>query len=157
MKKKILIWTVFIVLAFSAGFTLLVYSSSIITRTPLVSPEASADNWDEILANPKPISLQTFSTGTTKPPLSGIVDLENSITKDIEDEIVEVPVKVGLIHHETKGDYLIDAGLDASFVDNPHGTLKGLMVESSSSEGIQQPGKDIASVLEEKEIALDGV
>jgi glyoxylase-like metal-dependent hydrolase (beta-lactamase superfamily II) len=64
---------------------------------------------------------------------------------------------VGIIQHQEFGAYLIDAGLDKSYVHNPHGTIRGLMVESYLGKGSQEPNTHIAAILEQEKIQLQGV
>jgi hypothetical protein len=64
---------------------------------------------------------------------------------------------VGIIQHQEFGAYLIDAGLDKSYVHNPHGTIRGLMVKSYLGKGSQEPNTHIAAILNQESIQLEGV
>ena len=85
------------------------------------------------------------------------MNLEHEKAQNIADKVIEIPVNVGLVHHKDFGAYLIDAGLDASYVDNPHGTIKGIMVETYLAKGSQEPNTHIAAILEQEKIQLQGV
>jgi glyoxylase-like metal-dependent hydrolase (beta-lactamase superfamily II) len=85
------------------------------------------------------------------------MNLDHDLAQDIEDELIEFPVMVGLIQHEEFGSYLIDAGLDASYVHNPHGTMRGLMVKGKSATFSQEPGSNISSILDREGVQLQGV
>jgi glyoxylase-like metal-dependent hydrolase (beta-lactamase superfamily II) len=89
--------------------------------------------------------------------LSGIMNLKHEEAQDIEDEVIEIPVNVGIIQHQEFGAYLIDAGLDKSYVHNPHGTIRGLMVKSYLGKGSQEPNTHIAAILNQESIQLKGV
>ena len=130
---------------------------SLIRRVPFQVPEASFQNWDEILSNPQPISIAIISTGTMETSLSGIVNLEHEKAIGLDDGVINIPVNVGIIKHEEFGVHLIDAGLDASYVDCSHGTIKGLIVENFLGKGSQEPGQNIAAILEREGIQLQGV
>ncbi|MFC1959124.1 MBL fold metallo-hydrolase [Chloroflexota bacterium] len=138
-------------------FLFLVWYPSVIQRIPFSAPEASYQNLDDILAHPQPITIRTYSTGTMQTTLSGIMNLEHEKAQNIEDEVIEIPVNVNLIQHEDFGAYLIDAGLDKSYVDNPHGTIKGLLVEGYLGKGSQEPNTHIAAILDNEGIQLQGV
>jgi glyoxylase-like metal-dependent hydrolase (beta-lactamase superfamily II) len=134
-----------------------VWSPSVITRLPFSAPEAAYQNWDEILSHPQPITIRTYSTGINQTTLAGIMNLEHEKAQNIEDEVIEIPVNVFLVQHQEHGAYLIDAGLDASYVDNPHGTIRGIMVESYLAKGSQEPNTHIAAILVKENIQLQGV
>ena len=114
-------------------------------------------DWDEILSHPQPITIRTYAAGVMQTTLSGIMNLEHERAQEIEDEVITIPVNVGVIQHQRLGAYLIDAGLDESYVDNPHGTIKGIMVESYLGKGSLEPNTHIAAVLDKENIQLQGV
>jgi len=89
--------------------------------------------------------------------LSGIMNLEHEKAQNIKDEVIEIPVNVGLVQHQEYGAYLIDAGLDKSYVHSPHGTIRGLMVKSYLGKGSQEPNTHIAAILNRESIQLEGV
>ena len=146
-----------IVIFLSAAFGLLVLESSMITRVTYEEPKTSYQNWDDIFEAPKAISIQTFSTGTMETNLSGIMNLKHERAKDIEDVIVDIPVNVSIINHKEHGSYLVDAGLDASYISNAYGSSKGMLVRKISGKGSQEANTDIASILKNKNIQLQGV
>jgi glyoxylase-like metal-dependent hydrolase (beta-lactamase superfamily II) len=112
---------------------------------------------EDILSHPQPITIRTYSTGIMQTTRSAIMNLEHEQTQDIEDEVIEIPVNVGLVQHQKLGAYLVDAGLDQAYVHNPHGTIKGLMVKSYLGKGSQEPNTDIAAILNQESIQLKGV
>ena len=138
-------------------FLFVVWQSSMIPRRPFIAQEAAYQNWDDILAHPQPITIRTYSTGIMQTTLAGIMNLDHEKAQNIADKVIEIPVNVGLVHHKDFGAYLIDAGLDASYVDNPHGTIKGMMVDSYLGKGSQEPNTHIAAILEQEKIQLQGV
>ena len=150
LTVTILLTPIFVLLAIT-------WRSSLIERLPFQAPTASYQNWDDILANPQAITINTYSTGMMQTPLSAIMNLDHELAQDIEDEEIAFPVNVYVIDHQAFGTYLIDAGLDASYVDNPYGTLEGVMVESKSGRGSQQPGTDIAAILQRENVKIQGV
>jgi glyoxylase-like metal-dependent hydrolase (beta-lactamase superfamily II) len=85
------------------------------------------------------------------------MNLEHERAAGIEGDLVEVPVPAHVVQHQQYGTYLIDAGLDASYVDNPYGKSKGLMVKMTSGKGSQEPGTHMAAILDRENIGLQGV
>ncbi len=155
-KRKInLAVTAFLLLL----ITLLVveWQSSSLQRLPFSPPNPSFNNWEDILSHPKPITVQTYSTGKMQIELSAFMNLKHDQAQDIEDELVEFPVTVNIIQHQELGAFLIDAGLDASYANNPHGTMKGILVKSILGKGSQEPDTHIAAIQKRENIHLQGV
>ena len=157
MKKsrKALFASAFLIMM--AAFALFVFQSSLIPRLPFSAPETSFQRWDEIFSSPKLISIQTYSTGMMLTDLSGIMNLAHEKATGMKDAAVEVPVNASIIHHQDFGAYLIDTGLDSSYVNNPYGTTRGLLVKKISGKGSQEPHTNIAAILERENIQLQGV
>jgi glyoxylase-like metal-dependent hydrolase (beta-lactamase superfamily II) len=85
------------------------------------------------------------------------VNLEHENALGLEDGVIKIPVLVGVIHHEKFGAHLIDAGLDASYVDSQYGTIRGLRVKSFLGKGSQEPGQHIAAILDRENIQIQTV
>jgi glyoxylase-like metal-dependent hydrolase (beta-lactamase superfamily II) len=128
-----------------------------IRRVPYLTQEPAYGSWEEILSNPQPITIRTYSTGIMETSRSAIMNLEQEEAQDIEDEVIEIPVNVGIIQHQELGAYLIDAGLDKSYVHSQHGTIRGLMVKSYLGKGSQEPNTHIAAILDQESIQPEGV
>ena len=156
-KSRRIFFGIAIIFVFTAIFLFVVYQPSMIRRVAYPAPEASYHNWDDILSHPQPITIRAYSTGMMQTTRAGIMNLENEEAQDIEDEVIEIPVNVGVIQHHEFGAYLIDTGLDKSYVHNPHGTIRGLMVESYLGKGSQEPNTHIAAILDQESIQLKGV
>ena len=156
-KSKRLLLGIAVILVFTAIFGFVVYQPSMIRRVPYPAPEPAYHSWEDILSHPQPITIRTYSTGIMQTNLSGIMNLEHEQAQDIEDKVIEIPVNVGLVQHQEFGAYLIDAGLDKSYVHNPHGTIRGLMVKSYLGKGSQEPNTHIAAILNQESIQLEGV
>jgi N-acyl homoserine lactone hydrolase len=109
--------------------------------------------WDEVLRNPCPITLQSFKTGTVAINRKGTLNSMHPRARKVKDEILEVPILAYWVHHEEKGDFLLDTGLDASYYLDPIGGLKG----SGVDEFHQDENENIAYHLDSKEIHLKGV
>ncbi len=156
-KSKRTLLAIAVILIAAAIFTFVVWQPSMIRRVPYPAPEPAYGSWEEILSNPQPITIRTYSTGIMETSRSAIMNLEHEEAQDIEDEVIEIPVNVGIIQHQEFGAYLIDAGLDKSYVHSQHGTIRGLMVKSYLGKGSQEPNTHIAAILDQESIQLEGV
>jgi glyoxylase-like metal-dependent hydrolase (beta-lactamase superfamily II) len=156
-KSRKILLGITAILLFTAIFLFVVYQPSMIRRSPYSAPEPIYHSWDEILSHPQPITIRTYSTGINQTTLGGIMNLEHEKAQNIADKVIDIPVNVGIVEHQQVGAYLIDAGLDASYVDNPYGTNKGMMVEPYLAKGSQEPNTHIAAILEQEKIQLQGV
>jgi glyoxylase-like metal-dependent hydrolase (beta-lactamase superfamily II) len=113
----------------------------------------SFKNWEEVLDNPKPITLEKFQTGTVIINKKGTLNPEHPLAQDIKDEELDVPILAYCIHHKEYGDYLLDAGLDYSYYHDPLGGIK----EPHADEFIQKKNQNISFHLEKRRIDLKGV
>ena len=156
-KTKRILLAITVILIAAAIFTFIVWQPSMIRRVSYPAPEPAYRSWGEILSNPQPISMRTYSTGVMQTTRAAIMNLEHEEAQDIEDASIEIPVNVGIIQHQESGAYLIDAGLDKSYVHSQHGTIRGLMVEGYLGKGSQEPNTHIAAILDQEGIRLEGV
>jgi N-acyl homoserine lactone hydrolase len=156
-RTKRILLAITAILLVTAIFAFVVWQPSIIRRVPFPAPEPTYSSWEEILSNPQPITIRTYSTGIMETTRSAIMNLEHEEAQDIEDEAIRIPVNVGIIQHRQFGAYLIDAGLDKSYVHSQHGTIRGLMVKSYLGKGSQEPNTHIAAILDQEGIRLEGV
>ena len=153
MNRKRLMSLVTILILLSIP-NIIMWQSSLLPKQPFSAPEASYDNWDDILAHPKSVTVQTYSTGIRHTTLSGLMNLDHELAQDIEDEPIEIPALVTLIQHQELGPYLVDAGQDSSFVDHPYGNMRGFMVKSKLAKGFQEPNTHIAAILNRANIDI---
>ncbi|MGA2675456.1 MAG: MBL fold metallo-hydrolase [Methanobacterium sp.] len=107
-------------------------------------------SWDKVFENPRPIKLEEFQTGSVIINKKGAINPEHPLAQDIKDEKLEVPILAYWIHHEGQGDYLLDAGLDKSYYQDPHGGIKNPLAD----EFIQKKDQNIKFHLEKKRIQL---
>jgi N-acyl homoserine lactone hydrolase len=110
-------------------------------------------DWGEIFQHPRPITLETFTTGMVIINRRGTLNPEHPQAGEVKDEELEVPILCYWVHHEKQGDYLLDAGLDASYYLDPCGGLEGSEVDQFQ----QYENENIAYHLEKNGIHLKGV
>ena len=85
--------------------------------------------WDQVFQNPQPIHLLSFKTGSVVINRKGTLNPQHPGAHDVCDEEIEVPIIAHWVHHEEKGDFLLDAGLDKSYFYDPCGGLDGTDVD----------------------------
>jgi glyoxylase-like metal-dependent hydrolase (beta-lactamase superfamily II) len=111
-------------------------------------------SWNEVFENPRPITLkEKFQTGTVIINKKGTLNPEHPLAQDIKDEELEVPILAYWIHNEKQGDYLLDAGLDKSYYQDPRGGIKKPLAE----EFIQKKDQNIKFHIEKNIIQLKAV
>lgn len=86
-------------------------------------------NWSEVFQNPCNITVQSFQTGTVKVNRKGTINPSHPLAADVREVELEVPILAHWVHHKEKGDFLLDAGLDAYYLTDPRGGLKGSAVD----------------------------
>lgn len=120
------------------------------------------NDWEEVFKNPGHISVKSFITGHVTINKKGTLNPNHPNAENIEDEPLNVPIIVHLIHHHKFGDYFVDAGLDSSYYQNPHGEVKGLFAGLYKKLGFgdiyfQEKNQDIAYHIKKNSIELNGV
>jgi uncharacterized protein len=81
--------------------------------------------WAENLKTNQNVSVKIFNTGLITGSTSKLLNLKSPNATTIKSEKIKVQDPVIWIHHKIFGDYLIDAGLNESFLRNEYGTIKG--------------------------------
>jgi N-acyl homoserine lactone hydrolase len=110
-------------------------------------------SWSEIFQNPRDVTLESFKTGTVNIDRRGTINTEHPEAGYIKDEVLNVPIISHLIHHKELGDFLLDAGLDKSYADDPYGGVKGEFAD----EFFQEKNENIKFHLDCRKINLKGI
>jgi N-acyl homoserine lactone hydrolase len=100
-------------------------------------------NWEKIFLHPCPINVLSFKTGSVVINRKGTINPDHPHGKNIIDEEMEVPILAHWVHHENMGDFLLDTGLDDSYLHDTRGGLEG----SSLDEFKQNKDENIAQQL----------
>lgn len=119
-------------------------------------------DWNEVFKNPGSITLKSFITGHVIINKRGTLNPNHPKATNITDEDLRVPILAHWIHHQEFGDYLIDAGLDHSYYQNPHGNIKGIFSGllkklGHTDEYFQEKNQDILYHIKMNSINLKGV
>jgi len=113
-------------------------------------------NFDEIFKEPQKITIETYVTGKGMVRKSGLINIKTEYVNDISEKM-EIKSLSHLVRHEVFGDFLIDAGLDKQYQKNPYGSMKGLLIKKFLGKFNQEQNKNIASILQEKNIKIKGI
>jgi N-acyl homoserine lactone hydrolase len=111
------------------------------------------ESWKEIFQNPRPVTLESFKTGTVKINRRGTINPEHPEAGYIDDEVLNVPIMSHIILHEEMGYFLFDTGLDASYAHDPRGGIKGAFADEFN----QVKGENIKHHLDRLNINLSCV
>jgi N-acyl homoserine lactone hydrolase len=111
------------------------------------------ESWKEIFQNPRPVTLESFKTGTVKINRRGTINPEHPEAGYIDDEVLNVPIIAHILLHEELGYSLLDTGLDASYTHDPRGRIKGAFADEFN----QVKGENIKHQLDRLNINLSCV
>ena len=124
-------------------------------------PNESADaevDWTRVLAQKAKIRFEILHTGRVRVPRSGMLNLEHEKLRGQSDSEIFVDVFAFRLCHASRGCWLIDSGLDASYRENiPGGNVSGLLADSYIKGSEQQAGQDIAAQLKIRAKNSDGI
>lgn len=113
---------------------------------------------DEILEDSSNIHLlNSHITGRVMLNYSGCIGGDHSCKSDDAKDSFMAPVLAHIIYHDVYGYFLIDAGVDRSFIDDKYGSQKGLLKNEYATEIIQHQHQPIADYIEENDIKLSGI
>ena len=119
--------------------------------TPYPVPRPAFTNWNDVLAEPRDISLTTFQTGVVHMDACLNLDPASPRQADCDHVPRDLAVLVHWIHHPRFGDFLIDTGFDDSFAKHPpYGNYTEAMKLFNWANGVtnrQEPGMDLAAQL----------
>jgi N-acyl homoserine lactone hydrolase len=110
-------------------------------------------SWSELFQNPKDVRVESFKTGTVNIGRRGTINTKHPEAGYVKDEILKVPIMSHWVHHKELGDFLLDAGLDKIYADDPYGGIKG----ESADEFFQMKNENIKFHLDIRKINLKGI
>ncbi|HEY3493449.1 MAG TPA: hypothetical protein VGK73_02135, partial [Polyangiaceae bacterium] len=79
--------------------------------TAYALPVQRPTTWEEILARPRPVTVEVLLTGTVDGDRLVVLDESDPNIKKVGDHLTPSTVSAYWVHHPTERDYLIDAGL----------------------------------------------
>lgn len=89
-------------------------------------PAQRPTTWEGIFAQPQPVTVEVLVTGTADGDRRVVLDQGDPNIEKLGDPHAPSTVSAYWVHHPTKGDYLIDAGLSRAFA-HEGGNYTGLL------------------------------
>lgn len=128
-------------------------------REPFPVKQASRKTWEDVFKHPGPITVESFVTAEATLKKEGTLNLDHPKAAALRtgSSKLKAPVLAHWVRHKEFGDYLIDAGMDASYHKKPYGRYRGILVRIFMGKNIQKKGRDIYSRIKEKQITLKGI
>ncbi len=126
------------------------------TAFTLHPSELQEKSWDEILNNgPFIDQFKVLNTGSVKVPLSGMLNADKLGETHGLNEFLWVDVFAFLFHHQDRGWFMIDTGLDSTFQEK--GNIRGLLARNFIIRSRQQKGQNIAAQLRRENKDINGI
>ena len=122
----------------------------------LPNTELPNKEWDEILANNSAINqFKVLNTGAVKVPRSGMLNTDKLVEESNLNQTIWVDVFVFMFHHQDKGWFIIDTGLDNTF--QHEGNIDGLLASNYIMDSKQNPGQNIGAQLSRVHKEIQGI
>ena len=145
------------------GATLVLGTALILVRAGFRSLDVAAyplpvqrpTTWEEVLARPRPVTVEVLLTGTVDGDRRVVLDESDPNIKELGDHHAPSTVLAYWVHHPAEGDYLIDAGFAHAFAregGNYTGLLR-LMLALFGAESHSTEGADVASRLSSRGVS----
>jgi N-acyl homoserine lactone hydrolase len=118
-------------------------------------PHSSFRSWDEVLAHPSPVTVETLMTGLIDMNRCDNLDQANPAAASCRSP---APLQdfVHVVTHQRLGVYLVDSGFATRFADSPpYGNYSLAMQIFNRALGVrneQRPGQDAAHILRERHL-----
>ena len=118
-------------------------------------PVQGPTTWQEILAQPRPVTLEVLLTGTVDGDRLVVLDESDPNSEELGDHHAPSTVSAYWVHHPTEGDYLIDAGLARAFAreGGNYTALLRLILALIGAKNHSTDGADVASQLRSRGIS----
>lgn len=164
MNKPILLLCLVVILVIAIFLTLLnsdPYKIKPFNRDVFSTDTTFIDSKDnpntDFLKSSSSIIVKLIHSGDLKVPLSKTINLKSPSCSGIDDKELTVPIFAYVIHHEKYGYYLIDSGCDSSYISNPFGPMKGIILPFVMSETSLEPDGVIEKQLSDIRNEVKGV
>jgi N-acyl homoserine lactone hydrolase len=110
-------------------------------------PVQRPTTWEEILARPRPVTVEVLLTGTVDGDRRVVLDESDPNIEELGDPHAPSTVSAYWVHHPSEGDYLIDAGLARAFAreGGNYPALLRLILALIGAESRSTDGADVAS------------
>jgi N-acyl homoserine lactone hydrolase len=127
---------------------------------PFVPPATAAPaptSWDEVLAHPVDVDVQTVVSARWQGGRKGLIDLNHPVAQEagLTNEKIPIVLHVGVIRHPTAGDFVVDTGVSEALVERDRkGAVRGLALAVTNT---MEPLESLAGIVERKQLHVSGV
>jgi glyoxylase-like metal-dependent hydrolase (beta-lactamase superfamily II) len=124
-------------------------ASSHATRLAKLGVASSGEAMEALLDSPGPVEIETVTGADWAVPRSGLIDLDNPTAKaaGLIDGDEPIQVYVHVLHHPTRGTFLIDTGLARVVAEDPARAGVGFLVRKAMHPEKMVVRTDTAKVL----------
>jgi len=123
---------------------------------PAALPRPEPTNWEAVLARPSQVEVEVITSAKWAVPRKGVINLKHPTAKaaGLRNEPVPIVLPVGIVRHPTRGDFIIDTGIDRSFLTEDPVAVRGL-IRSFLKE--LEPVEPLGDAVARRELHLAGV
>lgn len=152
-KKNVFLVAPLLIISLIIGCRSLQPSRSIYN---LPTSQLKDKNWETIFSTKTKIdAFKILNTGSVKVPLDGMLNTKKLKTNHGLPKYLWVDVFVFLFHHQEKGWFMIDTGLDSSF--QKKGNINGLLAGNFIKDAKQNSNQNIGSLLKQENKNIEGI
>ncbi|MCW3005336.1 MAG: beta-lactamase domain protein [Conexibacter sp.] len=123
-------------------------------RSAWEAPPPSARSWREVFDKAPRVELDSLDTGAVHVARRKMLAAGHPETATYREEPTPLRVYAHLIRHPTRGDFLVDSGLDASFAWNAYGNIQAptrwVLALLYDAPYTQRPGEDVLAQLAQR-------
>jgi glyoxylase-like metal-dependent hydrolase (beta-lactamase superfamily II) len=126
------------------------------TVTPVPTAGRVPASWDEVFAAPADVTVDVVLSAHWKVPRNGVLDMNDPKARAAGKPRDKVPIvlPIGVVRHATKGDFVIDTGVERAMVDGERGARRGLLAVFLKSI---DPVISLGEIIERDRLQLAGV
>ena len=145
----------------AASFTSLAGCSATTHDTTLATfpPVTAAASIESLVEQPGPVTVRTVTSAEWEVPRSGLINLENPEAKKagLTDGSEPIKLFVHVVHHPTRGTYVIDTGVERAFTaDRDHALIHGFFAHAAHTEKLVVH-TDMEAILASEPAPIQGV
>jgi glyoxylase-like metal-dependent hydrolase (beta-lactamase superfamily II) len=130
-----------------------------VTKHP-VAPQAAtpseAGTWDDVLSHPVNVTVETHVSARWAVARKGLVNLRHPEAKaaGLRNEKVPIVLPVHVVRHPSRGDFIVDTGIDRSMAEGDPVAVRGAVASFLREV---EPVEHLASIVERNDLDLRGV
>jgi hypothetical protein len=117
---------------------------------------SSPSSWDEVFAQPADVTVDVVVSARWAVPRKGVLDQHDPRAKAAGPGREKVPIvlPIGVVRHATKGDFIVDTGVERATSRGERGAWRGLLRAFLSKV---EPVTSLGDLVEREDLQLAGV